>query len=463
MTEHNTSPVLSPDAMRALAQQIFELTTAKTESIDIEHIALGTAHVARGAVQITESGDYLRVGIGLRFGQRTSMSIDIDQIDTESLRQAVRYLERVAMEQTGDPVEIPLTIPPRTYFPNTTWHSSTVSAFNEERHAAVETLVAPVRAAGLTTSAFVGVTLRSVLHANKQGIMAVGQETDSEVAVTAWNPNGKGNGWAGQAARDWTTHDLTAVSDRAIHLTKLAANPVGFEPGRRTVILDRSAVAEFLCDMGWAFGAKLATRGGSPLYDPIAGRARLGQRIFDPRVTLSSHPNDPEGGVIPFNDYGYPVIPMRWVAPGGVLEHIAYDTNYAVQHGASPASDPPQSLRLEAIPGTPTATVEEMIANCKEGVYVNRLSQVDSVPSSILGMRTGVTNGGCFLIRNGKIQKSIVNLRFVESPWLMFNRILAIGTTQRTARGYGGWPSPPTIAPPLMIQDFNFTALAAAV
>jgi len=80
---------------------------------------------------------------------------------------------------------------------------------------------------------------------------------------------------------------------------------------------------------------------------------------------------------------------------------------------------------------------------------------------------TGVTTGGCFLVRNGKIEKAIKDFRFVESTYFFLNRLIAIGATERTAFGYapwhGEWPIAPTIVPPVMVRDFNFTALADAV
>jgi len=82
-------------------------------------------------------------------------------------------------------------------------------------------------------------------------------------------------------------------------------------------------------------------------------------------------------------------------------------------------------------------------------------------------MMTGITSGGCFLIKKGKIEKAIKNLRFTDSPWFFLNRLMAIGTSERSAFGYapwyGKWPLPPTIVPPLMVAEFNFTALADAV
>jgi len=115
-----------------------------------------------------------------------------------------------------------------------------------------------------------------------------------------------------------------------------------------------------------------------------------------------------------------------------------------------------------------TDTIEDMIASCKEAIYVNRFAQIGHVgddPTS--GMLTGITSGACLLIRKGKIEKSIRPLRFVASPWFFLNNVEAIGSTKRTAFGYapwaGQWPIAPTIVPPLLIREFNFTALADAI
>jgi predicted Zn-dependent protease len=124
------------------------------------------------------------------------------------------------------------------------------------------------------------------------------------------------------------------------------------------------------------------------------------------------------------------------------------------------------------MPGTRTATIEEMIANCERGIYVNRFTNVAAVhkPS---GTMTGATRDGCFLIRDGKIDRPIKNFRFLESPFLAFNRLEMIGNCERVAFGYNAppsgwenpprWPRLPVIVPPMMIRDFNFNSLADAV
>jgi predicted Zn-dependent protease len=132
--------------------------------------------------------------------------------------------------------------------------------------------------------------------------------------------------------------------------------------------------------------------------------------------------------------------------------------------------------------GTSTATLEEMIANCKDGIYVNRFSDV-SVVDRKTGVMTGMTRDGCFHIKDGKINRPANNYRFTESPFFVFNKLKMIGMPHRTALGYTPpapsdftnfgvwppqgrttrWPLAPIIVPPMMIEDFSFTALADAI
>jgi predicted Zn-dependent protease len=121
-------------------------------------------------------------------------------------------------------------------------------------------------------------------------------------------------------------------------------------------------------------------------------------------------------------------------------------------------------------------SIEQMIAQCDEGVYVNRLSGMSNVDGRT-GLLTGVTRDGCFYVKNGKIEKSVKNFRILESPHFVFNKLLALGPTKRAAIGYAptaqatgmwgddaNWPfRRPMIVPPMMVSDFNFASLADAI
>lgn len=457
-----SSPVLTPEALRDLAHQVLDMTTADFAAVQVNHVATGIMRVSQNRVRLTNSGDTLVLRLATRFGRRGLARLGVNQLDPDTLRQAVAYAERVAHEESGDPAVTPdsMPIPPRKYLPNSTWHETTVAALEGDRHAIVSDIVQPLVAARLVSAAFVGVWARSTMFATKQGILAVGRETDAELTITGWNRAGGGGvagaGWAGEAARDWASIDPAAVAAEAVRLTQLAANPVALEPGRRVAILGPPAMAQIVRAMGGNFGAQATHQGDTPL----SGR-HLDDKVLDDRISMSSDPNDSEGGYLPFNESGDPLRPMTWIEQGR-FKNLAYGSRYAAFRGVAPSNDSPESLRF----GGGTTSLEEMIANCKEGIYVNRLANIEVVDGRS-GQMMGVTSGGCFLVKDGKITKAVKDFRFLDAPYAFLNRLEAIGPPMRAPFGYapwhGEWPIAPTIVPPVMVRDFNFNALADAV
>jgi len=456
------SPILSPEQLLAIAQQILDVATADTVSVSIKHVADGVARILNGRVRLTSSGDVLEMSIKTQFGQRTSMELQTNQIDLGSLRRAVRYLERVAHDLPGDLAPQGIPVPPHRYLPYTTWNETTAAVFSEARHRVIPALVGPIRDAGFMASAYVGVHLASIAHHDRGGNRYAGQETDSEIVATGWSTDERAVGWAGQTSRDWSVLDPGAVASEAARLTRLALNPVAFEPGRHTAILARPAVAQLVRGMNRQYFAGRNAWHNGPLYNRAKDAPRIGERIWDARLTLTSDPNDPVASFLPFNYRGDPLVPMTWVKDG-VMKNVSFSMSEAATYGITPSNDSPEAVRMSG----GTTSLEQMIANCELGIYVNRFAQIQDAFGAFEGELQGVTDGGCFLVRNGKIEKSIKNLQFRESPWLAFNRIMAVGPAERTAFGYspwsGAWPVPPTIVPSMMIQDFNFTALSDAV
>jgi predicted Zn-dependent protease len=182
---------------------------------------------------------------------------------------------------------------------------------------------------------------------------------------------------------------------------------------------------------------------------------------------MISDPSDPDGGYQPFFGSGFASPKMSWIE-GGTLKNLAYSVGYAMARG-KPYAENPWSIRVTG----GNTTIEQMIAQCQEGVYVNRFSSVDLVDMST-GMMTGVTRDGCFFVKNGKIDRPIKNFRFLESPFVFMNNVEAMGVPERAAFGYtppavtyydpfSTWPRRPVIVPPMMVRDFNFSALSDAV
>ena len=460
-----SSPLLGADTLREIAKEALEASSADVTSISIHHMADGVTRVSENHVRLTNSGDTLTIEVNTRFGGRGGATVVFNQIDAGTIREAVHHAQSVAHEMYGDPALTPdvMPIPKRKFLPTTVWHENTADAMVEARQTIVPTLLKPMTEENLRAAAFVGIHAHAKLYADKQGLFSLGQEVDAELTVTGWSRSDAGvlgsPGWAGQAARDWSKLDAAAVGAEAAKITKLAANAVAYEPGRRLAILGRPAVAQMVRAMGRDYNARATHMGLTPLSG-----IKIDQKIMDDRIELSSDPSDPEGGYLPMSDNGFPLSPMSWLSKGR-LANLAYDPYYAAENNIEISNDDPEALRLVANKG-PYTTVEEMIANAKEAIYVNRVTNIDVIHWRS-GLMTGVTQGGCFLVHNGKIEKSVKDFRFVESMYFILNRIVAIGTSQRTAMGYapwhGQWPIAPTVVPPLMVTDFNFVALSEAV
>jgi predicted Zn-dependent protease len=465
------SLVLSQERARALGARILRVASADTANIYVYHAVRQVTRIANNRILTGDDGDMLHITINTNFGIKESVTILGNQVDDTSIHDLVTQVEAAARKRAGsswDPNPIPMHS--YDYVPVNAWHEPTITALREGP-SVLSSLIAPAQQAGLVAAGFVGLTARIMFVMNRDGLDGYFRETDSECTVTVRTKDQQASGWHGQAARDWSRIRPGEVANTALDIARRSIGVRSVEPGRRVAILSQLAVAQLLTQTSYAYDAYNTDNGTTPFStEPgSARRNKLQQHVFDSRLTLSSDPADPEGGYCPFFWGGYPTRPMTWVE-GGKLINLSYNPLYGAQKG-KPYSEIPYSLRMTG----GNTTIEQMIAQCQEGIYVNRFSDVQLLDPKT-GMMTGVTRDGCFLIKDGKIDRPVKNFRFTDSPWFFLNRIEALGVPGRAAFGYlppmGGatyegspdsWPRRPMIVPPMMVQDFNFTALADAV
>jgi len=494
----NASPpragkLITKEEATTLAQKLLAMVKDRSVGVQIEHTARTVTKVANGRVLATDDGDELAIQFDSQFGAGLPVTIGTNQLDDATLRRVVEQTQSMAPpirppDEPDDPDDPKyFTYNKREYLPVNLWHDSTIDAMQVARSETVPGMIEQITSAGLVGAATVGVAARATMTLYGPGLTSWSQETDAEVSVTARTPDGKASGWAGQAHRDWAKLDVGAVTRDAIDMANKSRNMVALEPGRRTAILGPAAVAQLVRHMPMMFDAYLTdVYKMTPFARMDAKLNKIGEQVFDRRLMMISDPQDPEGGYPPFFEVGgggtpgFPV-PRQNLVQGGILTDLSYGLGYNLSMG-KPAADDPHSLRVAPMPGVKTATIDEMIANCKDGVYVNRFSEVDLLDLKT-GMMTGVTRDGCFHVKDGKINKPVKNFRFAESPIFVFNKIEMIGTPSRTAFGYTPpspgewgalaawppigvstrWPRLPMIVPPMMVQDFTFSALADAV
>jgi predicted Zn-dependent protease len=461
-------PVMTREQLISLSQRVLQMSTFNDVSINVYHTAKVVTRLAHDHVLSCDDGDQLYLSLGMTFAEGPPvLQLMTNQLDDSTLLAAVQRLETIArglmdfrMEevnknqlQAQDPIPAP-----------TIWHDATVQAMTTSRSTVVPAMIDAVRQAQLRAAGFLGLTAQSQAYVSKKdGIIAFSEETDSELTATARTKDGTRTGWGGVTARDWSKLRLSTATEQAVRMATMCPGPpVAIEPGRRTAILAPSATVHLLRFLTPQFKAWDTDHRMTALSKIPRGN-KLHQRIFDRRLTMSSDPKDPDGGFCPYFRSGILTPPMTWVKDG-VLKNMAYDSSYGIMKGKV-AAPPPDSFRLEAASGTPMKTLEEMIASCKEGIFVNRFSDVNSVHDKS-GMLTGVTRDGCFLVKDGKLSKAVKNFRIMDSPFFFLNKIEAIGKPERAAFGWtkrSSWPRQPIVLPPLMVQDFNFSALADAV
>jgi len=463
-------PVMTREQITQLTKRILMMSSLDTARVDATHTARTVTRISNDRVRTRDDGDDVHIWVNLQEGGRAGVTVKTNQLSESTLRAIVARCETLARNQHGSSEQLLHAKQQQDTYPSVAlWHDTTVRAMTTSRENIGPTLIDGVTKHGLRTAGFVGLMARAQAMVTKEGIEAFCDETDCEVTVTARTPDYTSSGWAGQAARDWNTMDCAKIAEDAAQLALQGRNAQAIEPGRRTAILGPAAVVQMMRYFAQEYDA-FATDIGRTGFSKPSGGNRLGQRVFDPRISMSSDPADPDGGYLNFFYIGHANPKMSWVE-NGVLKNLAYNPEYAMSRGKSYADDP-HSLRISG----GTSSIESMIAACKEGVYVNRFSDVSLIDLQS-GVMTGVTANGCFLVKDGKINRPIKDLRFLESPFFMLNRLDALGPTVRAPFGYTPpdgsteygstmyyeWPRRPMIVPSMMVRDFNFTALASAV
>jgi len=476
--DRNGRRVLTHDEAMALANTIVSMATEPALGVEVDHRVTTIARITQSNQVACAEVDRLRLSFTTHLGGALEVDINSNVRDLTTLKRVVKHAEarltppiRKEDEEEDDPDDpMHTALGARTYLPVTMWRETTQRAMNELQGDTIARMIAVMQRSNFNCAAMVGLLSRVKLRMSTMGKAAWGEETDSEITVTARTPDGKASGWSGQASRDWSKLHPEMVAQQAIDMANRNRGAVRMEPGRYTTILGAAAVGTLLSEMRSLFD--IGALGPFHLGTSTDGKkTKIGQRVFDTRISLVSDPADPEYGDYPFFDNGYPSGKATWVE-NGVLKTLACTPGDAMMLGRTPIKLP------DAICMSGGATsIEEMIAQCERGIYVHRLSSVE-LADQLSGAMLGTTRDGCFLIKNGKIHSPITNFRFYESPFIAFNKVLAIGVPERVAFGPPSpaamrylsyddpmdlWPKPPIVVPPLMVQDFNFSALADAV
>jgi predicted Zn-dependent protease len=276
------------------------------------------------------------------------------------------------------------------------------------------------------------------------------------LSVTARTIDGTSSGYFLRSHFDVARLDTQRIAREAIRKALEGRNARTIEPGVYTVILEPQAVADLLGGLAFGFAARNAEEGRSA-YSAPGGKTKLGQKIFDERISIYSDPWNPE---LPGSQTAQEGIPAQriYLVKNGVLENLIYTRFWAKQRNTEPTPGPVNTI-MEA--NTKLSNLEEMIRSTKRGILISRFWYIRSTDPRTASL-TGLTRDGVWLIENGKIQYPLKNFRFNQSITQMLSpgNVEMIGASERVGSSEGGNAS---LLPLLKLKAFNFTSQSEAV
>jgi predicted Zn-dependent protease len=452
--------LLTRPACEALFHQVLHLAPRGDTQVRITSRWRGTTRWVRNGLLATSDRVEQTLTV-TRYLQGTSGAATTNQFDPESLQLAVALAEAQAAREPLN-VDLDFVSGPRHYLSTPAlFQPSTYAVGAADRAAVAAVPVAQVAAHGLLSAGYLETRAETLGVYDTQGLAAYAEATDAQCTTTVRDATGTAAGWAGQDHADWTRLDIPALSQRALDKCLAAANPIAIEPGRYTVILEPQATYA-LMRMAVQQTVMLRLDNEKSDYYPYnlrraprrgAGTAKFGMPVFDPRVSVSTDPLDPDAGYVPFDRDGTPYSAVTWIE-AGVLRQLPYDLDFALERLGSGVAHPyTGAFRMQ---GGPT-TVEAMVASMDRGIRVTRFTELRLIHARSL-LVTGTTAGGTWLIEGGKATRAIKNLRCTTSPLEAFNQVEAIGAPERVYA-----PDTPAMVPAVKLRDFHFTSETDAI
>jgi len=440
--------ILSKEEAQAILKKAISYSKADECTISLNGSEGGNIRYARNAV--STAGDVSRktLAVSSAFGKKVGFAT-INEFDDKSLEKVVRRSEELAQLAPENPEYMPV-LGPQTYLESVTYKPATAALNPDKRAEDVAKSLKVAKDAKLEAAGYLENSTSFNAMLNSKGLFAYNRDSDVSFSVTLRNAEGTGSGYASKSFNDYNKLDTLAMTKIAASKANGSVGAKAIEPGKYTVILEPLAASDIMGPMFQGFDARSADEGRNYMSKK-GGGTRVGEKLFDEKVTIYSDPLDPELPFSTFDGEGRPQKRTVWVE-NGVVKQLAYSRYWAQKKGVE---SQPFGGRMVMQGGN--SSIEDMIKNTERGILVTRFWYIRSVDPQTL-LLTGLTRDGTFYIENGKIQFPIKNLRFNESPVIMLNNVEELGKQERN-RSEGGT----LYLPAMKIRDFTFSSLSDAV
>jgi predicted Zn-dependent protease len=395
-----------------------------------------------------ERGANITVWIGGKRGSAASSSLD-----EASLRSTAELAEQIARTAAKDEEYLP-TLGRQNYKPVNAYVEATANVSPAARARSVGEILVRSEKEKVISAGYHQSRAVASASATKNGNFSFERRTTVGLSVTSRTADGGSSGYFARNHFDIAKLDTARVAGEAIRKAVEGRNARILEPGVYPVILEPQAVADILGFISYSFDARSADEGRSP-YSAPGGKTRMGEKLFDERISIYSDPWSPE---LPGSQAAEAGIPAQrvYLVRNGVVQNLIYSRYWAKKNTKEPTPGPVNTI-VES--SGKAASMEEMIGSMDRGLIVSRFWYIRDTDPRTASV-TGLTRDGVWFVEKGKIQYPVKNFRFNQSIVQMLapGNVEMIGTPERV-----GDVDYPSLLPALRLKAFNFTSQSEAV
>ena len=219
-------------------------------------------------------------------GKRGSASTN--DIDDASLKAMVEQAEKIARNAPVDREYMP-TLGKQSYKPTTGFVESTANLSLSDRARHVSEILAEMEKNKVIGAGFHAARAQAGGSATKNGNFEFERSTNVSLSVTTRTVDGTSSGYFLRSHYDIGKLDTKRIARESIRKALEGGSARTIDPGVYTVILEPQAVADLVGNLGFTFNARNADEGRS-VYSAAGGKTRLGEKMFDDRISIYSDP-----------------------------------------------------------------------------------------------------------------------------------------------------------------------------
>jgi predicted Zn-dependent protease len=450
----STQHGLSAAQGRDLCGRILGFAKADHTRVNIDSGIHGFTRCAINRVTTAGTTEDTSVRLTSVFGKRVASS-STHRLDDASLERAVRDCEALAKISPENPEYLP-ELGAQKFADVNGYYASTGDLTTEARARAASLGIKAADSAKAIASSFIDVSAGSRTVATSNGLFAHNSNTGVAYTLTVRTEDGLSSGWAGDEGADWNTIESDRIAEDAVRKCRQWQKKTALDPGKYEVVLEPTAVGMLMQRMMFEFDARRADEGRS-FFTKRGGGNRLGEKLFDERITIVSDPAEKNAETYPFDEAGMPVQRETWVEKG-VLKTLAYSRFWADKQKVQPRSRPANFIMSGG-----NTSLEDMIKSTRRGVLITRFWYIRSLNPRIVSY-TGLTRDGTFLIENGKIARPVNNFRFNQSLTELLANVEMLGRPTRVAANEDSAAGEQAVVvPALKVKAFNLASISDAI